>query len=309
MLGSRVASGSWGHMRLIWQSSGILVLTLAVPLALAHGGTSSELQAPPPGLCRANPLEGVHDPQRLKIISQCAQIVGVITKHAPELNPSDGDIHFHVRPDPGYESMLNDKNRSEGNLHVEVVPRDQPGCTPGQPVKGSEDNLGLCSGANVRIPPLGTHVRIVGALVLDSENDWNELHPAWRIDVLTGTPTGKAPVGLVAHLTGRAEVPAKGPLSATGDVKVTIEHEKLCWTFTALRRLGRPTRARIHRGVVRRAGPVVLALGSRYRARGCVSAAERVLEPIAEAPTGFYVNVSTSNYPSGAIRGQLRSAH
>jgi CHRD domain len=301
-------------MRLVRSVFGIS-LVLAGLLAVARGVSPATPPSPPSALCRADPLQGVHHPWRLKLISPCAQFVGVLTED-PKPNPSDGDVTVDVSPDPGYETMLNDKNRAEGGIHVEVVPRDQPGCTPGQPVTGTEDNLGTCSGAAIQLPQKGARVRMIGAHVLDSWVGWNEIHPAWRVDVLSGTPSppppprpaGEAPVKLAAHLTGRAEVPVKGPLSATGDVKVTIEHEKLCWTFTTLRRLGRPTRARIHRGVVRRAGPAVLALGSRYRARGCVSAAERVLEPIEEAPTGFYVNVSTSTYPAGAVRGQLRSA-
>jgi hypothetical protein len=96
-------------------------------------------------------------------------------------NP-DGDVSFQVSPDPGYSSMLNAHNRSEGGLHIEIVPRDQPGCRPGKPVHaGDVQGLGTCSGRDVRTPPLGAHVRIVGVWVLDRNNDWYEIHPTWRI--------------------------------------------------------------------------------------------------------------------------------
>jgi hypothetical protein len=297
-------------MRLI---RAVYAMLLALVLVGAGRGASpAAAPSPPSALCRANPLEGVHDPWRLKIISPCAQIVGVLSRD-PKLNGSDGDITVNVRPDPGYESMLNDKNVAEGGLHVEVVPRDQPGCTPGQPVSGSEDNLGACSGANVRIPQKGAHVRVIGAHVLDSWVGWNEIHPVWRIDVLNGSRSSSPPpppaaktTRLAAHLTGRAEVRAKGA-SGRGDVAITIDGEKLCWTFTKLKGVGKPTKARIQRGVSRQSGPVVLALGTLYRAKGCVTSRERVLEPIEEAPSAFYVNVYTSRYRFGAIRGQLRA--
>ena len=81
--------------------------------------------------------------------------------------------------------MLNGKNRAKGGLHIEIVPMDQPDCEPGQPIKGySVNNLGVCSGANVHPPPRGAHVRVIGPHVYDSWVGWNEIHPAWKIEIL-----------------------------------------------------------------------------------------------------------------------------
>ena len=63
--------------------------------------------------CRSDPLAGVHDPTRLKVLEACATFVGTVIK-APKLNPSDRDVTFNVAPDSAYASMLNGKNRSEG---------------------------------------------------------------------------------------------------------------------------------------------------------------------------------------------------
>jgi hypothetical protein len=115
------------------------------------------------------------------VLDPCATFQGTITK-APKKNPDDGDVSFNVAPDPGYESMLNAHNRSNGGLHIEIVPRDQPGCTPGQPVVvGNVPNLGICSGRDVADPALGAHVRIIGPWVFDRSNNWNEIHPTWSI--------------------------------------------------------------------------------------------------------------------------------
>ena len=133
--------------------------------------------------CERSPNDGVHGPDRLKVLSGCVAFQGTVTER-PVKNP-DGDVSFEASPDPGYGSTLNAHNRSEGGLHIEVVPRDQPGCTPGRTVVfGDIPDLGKCSGRNVAGPLLGAHVRIIGAWVLDRNNNWYEIHPTWRITIL-----------------------------------------------------------------------------------------------------------------------------
>jgi hypothetical protein len=125
----------------------------------------------------------VQSPDRLQVLSPCAAFRGTVSQ-APVKNPHDGDVYFDVKPDPGYANMLNagNRNRSEGGLHIEIVPRDQPGCTPGQQVHvGDVRGLGACSGRDLAGPALGAHVRIIGPWVLDRNNNWYEIHPAWSI--------------------------------------------------------------------------------------------------------------------------------
>jgi hypothetical protein len=130
--------------------------------------------------CEQNPLDGVHGPDRLKVLKGCVAFQGTVNQ-APVKNP-DGDVSFEVSPDPGYTNMLNAHNRNEGGLHIEIVPRDQPGCTPGHPVHvGDVPNLGICSGRDITAPALGAHVRIIGPWVLDRNNNWYEIHPVWSI--------------------------------------------------------------------------------------------------------------------------------
>lgn len=130
--------------------------------------------------CERNPNDGVHSPDRLKVLEPCAVFQGTVSV-TPVKNP-DGDVSFDVKPDPGYANMLNAHNRSEGGLHIEVVPRDQPGCVVGKPVHvGDVPGLGVCSGRDIAGPALGAHVRIIGPWVLDRNNDWYEIHPTWKI--------------------------------------------------------------------------------------------------------------------------------
>ena len=132
--------------------------------------------------CRKSPLAGVHSPDRLRLLDRCRAIAGTVKE--PEKNRGDGDATFNLAPDPAYASMLDDKNRQEGGIHVEIVPADQVGCVKGQPVEHpGVTGLGDCTGAHLKLPRAGAHVRVVWAYVLDVSNNWNEFHPVWKITV------------------------------------------------------------------------------------------------------------------------------
>lgn len=256
--------------------------------------------------CRSDPHAGVHDPTRLKVLDACATLVGTVIR-APKLNPSDRDVTFNVAPDSAYASMLNEKNRSEGGIHVEIVPIDQPGCTLGQPLRGSEGDLGLCSGANVIFPPLGAHVRVIGPHVHDSWVGWNEIHPAWKVEILTptGPPLPETHV-FKARLTGK--VGKKSAPRASGRVALTVTAGKMCWKFTRMVAIGRPRLATIRAGGPLWIGPALLSLGSHYQARGCATPAPGKLTSFLQRPRGYYVTVVTARHRVGTIRGRLEPA-
>lgn len=130
-------------------------------------------------VCERNPHDGVYAPDRLTVVNPCATFQGTVSQ-AP-VKHHDGDVSFNVSPDPGYANMLNATNRREGGLHMEIVPRDQPGCTPGQLVNPGAPYFGKCSGRDLLAPPLGAHVRIIGPWVLDIGNHWYEIHPVWSV--------------------------------------------------------------------------------------------------------------------------------
>jgi hypothetical protein len=162
-------------------------MTLAVLAGPFASSTAATPAAAPPKAsfpkhpCRARPLAGVYAADRLTLLSPCRAIVGTVRE--PFRN-GDGDDSFNLDPDRAYASMLNATNRDEGGIHVEIVPADQRGCVRGQPVvvKGFDrPDLGVCTGAHVRFPRAGEHVRVIGAYVLDVSNHWYEIHPAWQI--------------------------------------------------------------------------------------------------------------------------------
>lgn len=113
---------------------------------------------------------------------------------------------------------------------------------------------------------------------------------------------------LGAKLTGKVEVP-KGALAGKGLVNLNLSAGKgtVCWTFSQISGIGTPSAAHIHKGAPGKAGAVVVPLGTAYKAKGCTSASKKLIEAIESNPNSYYVNVHTSKYPAGAIRGQLVS--
>jgi hypothetical protein len=118
-------------------------------------------------------------------------------------------------------------------------------------------------------------------------------------------PTG----GLFAQLSGAREVPPRaggyGAFSA-----VVVAPNRLCYSYE-VHGIGRPVGAHIHRGASRVNGPIVITLrtpasGAPGWAGGCVVSTSTLLTQIRTSPSAYYVNVHTSVYPGGAVRGQLR---
>lgn len=149
--------------------------------AIAPSGSGSASGA---SACRGgNPLANVYHPDRLRVIRPCITVSGTVMSVRHE---DDGDYHFDLNVDSPYMNMLTAQNTSQqhGWLVVEIVPADEPGCTPGKPSKpptGTYD-YGICTGANEVAPSVGTHVYVTGPYVLDEDHGgWAEVHPAWAI--------------------------------------------------------------------------------------------------------------------------------
>lgn len=113
---------------------------------------------------------------------------------------------------------------------------------------------------------------------------------------------GGAP--LSATLTGAAEVPGPGDPDGAGTAELTINPglEQVCWTIETTG-LGTFTGAHIHRGTSDVAGPIVVHLDP--AAPGCTTADRDLLTAILRDPAAYYVNVHTTEFRPGAIRGQL----
>jgi hypothetical protein len=109
-----------------------------------------------------------------------------------------------------------------------------------------------------------------------------------------------------ATLLGKSEVP-KSASKGSGLAVVHLDATKgtVCWTFAKVAKIDKPTAAHIHKGKAGVAGPVIVPLGSSYKAKGCAKAPAKVIGAIEEHPGRYYVNIHTARYPAGAIRGAL----
>lgn len=112
----------------------------------------------------------------------------------------------------------------------------------------------------------------------------------------------------VAVLTGEQETsPGDADGVGVAVVHLNLADSRVCSLIAAVKLDGTVTAAHIHRGPVGVAGPVVVALAAPvdHVARGCATVAPELAADIAANSAGYYVNVHTSQFPAGAVRGQL----
>lgn len=111
-----------------------------------------------------------------------------------------------------------------------------------------------------------------------------------------------------ATLTGAQEVAGGDPDgSARADVSVAENFDKICYNLHDIHGLGPITMAHIHRGKTGVNGPPVITLTTAPEGgfKGCVDAPEWLQDAMKNNFNEYYVNIHTSEYPDGAIRGQL----
>jgi hypothetical protein len=119
---------------------------------------------------------------------------------------------------------------------------------------------------------------------------------------------------LYAELEGANEVPGPGDEDGYGVAFVSIDAStgNVCYDV-AVANITLPAAAmHIHVNSEGVSGPVVVpfptAPDAEGMASGCTAAdTEGLLETIVSNPEGYYVNVHTSDFPDGAVRGQLMS--
>ena len=131
--------------------------------------------------------------------------------------------------------------------------------------------------------------------------------------VLASGPTNDFARGRVlwARMTGAQEVPGPGDPDGKGIAKITLlpGYGTVCFRIR-VRNITLPaTAAHIHPGERGVAGPVLIPLGApdaSGKVRGCTTDVDpAVIRDIWSNPRSYYVNVHTSDFPAGAVRGQL----
>jgi hypothetical protein len=109
-------------------------------------------------------------------------------------------------------------------------------------------------------------------------------------------------------LTGSAEIPGPGDQDGRGTAILTLHPDKgeVCYNLTVVN-IQTATAAHIHEGVVGKAGSVKVELEAPKTgtATGCKQVDATLLQTIIQNPANYYVNVHNTEFPQGAIRGQL----
>jgi CHRD domain-containing protein len=127
-----------------------------------------------------------------------------------------------------------------------------------------------------------------------------------------GSPTAEAgrPAVRLARLTGEREVPT-GDLDGTGLSTVIVHPARgqVCFAIVVDDIVLPAIGAHIHKAPAGVAGPIVVPLtppDADGTSAGCVEGVDRqLLTAIKRHPRQYYVNVHTTDFPGGAVRGQL----
>ncbi len=111
-------------------------------------------------------------------------------------------------------------------------------------------------------------------------------------------------------LTGAEEVPGPGDPDGSGTASLRLNPgtEQICFELSASNITLPAAAAHIHVGPAGVAGPVVVGLaapGADGTSSGCVQSNFELIMAIMKNPENYYVNVHTSQFPAGAVRGQL----
>src|SRR5215472_4324653 len=110
-------------------------------------------------------------------IANCTPVIHTLRG---ALVKADGDTHGWLKVDPQFQDLLNPGNITigGGNLVFEIVCRFSVTQAGAQPACASYHSP-------IAIPSVGSHVRIVGSYVRDTNHaKWMEIHPVSSITVV-----------------------------------------------------------------------------------------------------------------------------
>jgi len=117
---------------------------------------------------QGNVLDGVDRQARFTVLSTCEKVSGIVYGMTGN-KQDDGDYQFNLAVQQQYKRLLNQVNNNQvnGMLVIEIIPKDQN------------------KNPYVQIPKNGDRIEAYGAWVTDNPHGWNELHPAWKVKILS----------------------------------------------------------------------------------------------------------------------------
>ncbi len=132
-----------------------------------------------------------------------------------------------------------------------------------------------------------------------------------RLALVPGAEHGGAPFSTPMTQEVTSTPPYAGDPNGTGTALVTVNHgqREICWEVSASDITLPATASHIHKAAPGIRGPIVVGLSApdaAGRSVGCASGLDQaLLRDILTNTASYYVNVHTTDYPPGAVRGQL----
>ena len=166
-----------------WVWSRNISIEESAPQAAVGPSSAASVEAQ----CDDSLWDHVYNPQRLIVKQKCIAVTGTIVDATHGKHPdgvrheADGDTHGWLKVDPQFSNLLNAGNISDegGNLVFEIVCKFHVSQADAKP---------SCSAyqSTIRIPSIGSRVRIVGSYVQDTNHSrWMEIHPVSSIELVT----------------------------------------------------------------------------------------------------------------------------
>jgi hypothetical protein len=130
------------------------------------------------------------------------------------------------------------------------------------------------------------------------------------VAMIAFAPSAHAVQRFTTSLSGAAEVPGPGDPTGSGSASITINRGigEVCWSISVSDLTSPAVAAHIHVGSVTVAGPIVVTLSppdATGTSSDCTPVDRALAKAIAKNPAAYYVNVHTTDFPGGAVRGQL----
>lgn len=142
--------------------------------------------------------------------------------------------------------------------------------------------------------------RLIPVVVVLAASVWAVATPAAAAD--GGRP-------LSATLTGGVEVPPGDPNgSGSAEFRVNVGQGRICYSLSVQHLGAAVIAAHIHVAPAGKAGPIVVPLAAPVTGTnsGCADVDRGLAKNILQHPEGYYVNVHTTVFRAGAVRGQLQ---
>jgi hypothetical protein len=112
-----------------------------------------------------------------------------------------------------------------------------------------------------------------------------------------------------ASLSGSEVVSSRGDADGFAKAELTVSDEinQVCYDINDKSGLGQITSVTINRGLRGSTGPVVLRLREANEGgfKNCVKRSEWLEDSFEKSPGAYFVQIATTEFPNGAIRGQF----